>query len=258
MIGAAAALLVVLAALVGPILITHDPYAFVGRPFQAPGNGHLLGTDILGRDVLSGLLVGGREFLVEGIVATLLGVGAGLLVGVALALSPRRVGALLLSVNDTLIMLPQIVIALLVLTRLGATPLTLVLVVGLSHVPQSARVLRTATARVIEQDYFHVARSLGVSRFRLVTGEITPNIAGHLLVEFGIRLAMSVVVLASLSYLGFGSTGVNWGRMIHDNQGGLTIQPWAVLAPVIAIGVFLIGMNLLRDGLSRSYTREPS
>jgi peptide/nickel transport system permease protein len=116
-------------------------------------------------------------------------------------------------------------------------------------------VIRTASARVIEQDYFRAARALGVSRARLITGEIAPNIAGHLLVESGIRLAMSVVVLASLSYLGFGSTGVNWGRMIHDNQGGLTIQPWAVLGPVIVIGVFLIGMNLLRDGLSRAYAR---
>ncbi|WP_116951936.1 ABC transporter permease [Jiangella endophytica] len=238
-------------AFAGPAL-AGSPDEFVGAPFQGPGGDAPLGTDVMGRSVLARLLAGGRDFLLQGILAAALGVGAGVLLGVALASASRRVADLVLSLNDTVIVLPQIVIALLVLTRLGATPLTLVLVVGIVHVPQSARVVRAATQRVVTQDYYDSARTLGASRRRLFTGEVLPNIAGVVLLELSIRLAISVVVLASLSYLGFGSTDTQWGRMIHENQGGLTIQPWAVLAPVICTGVFLIGVNLLRGGTVRA------
>lgn len=239
-------------ALAGPALAGPDAHAFVGAPFQGPGDGYPLGTDVMGRSVLGQLLLGGRTFLTLGILAALLGVGGGVLLGVLLASASRRVAEIVLSVNDTVIVLPQIVIALLVLTRLGATALTLVLVVGIVHVPQSARVVRAATQRVVTQDYYASARAIGVPRRRLLTGEVLPNIVGVVVLELSIRLAISVVVLASLSYLGFGAPGSEWGRMIHENQGGLTIQPWAVMTPVLCIGVFLVGANMLRGGLVRA------
>ncbi len=158
----------------------------------------------------------------------------------------------MLTVNDTVLVMPQIVVALLVLTRLGATPVTLTLVIGFVHIPQTARVVMAATQRVIAQDYVAAALGLGVRRVGLVVHEILPNIAGVVSLELSIRLAISAVVLASLSYLGFAASGVEWGRMIHDNQGGLPIQPWAVMAPVIVLGVFLIGANLLRDAIARA------
>jgi peptide/nickel transport system permease protein len=238
-------------AFIGPLVAPYDPGAFVSTPYALPSGGYLLGTDVLGRDVLSQVLTGGRVFLLQGIVATVLGVGLGVAAGVGLATAGRRVADLVLSLNDIVIVLPQIVIALLVLTRLGATSLTLVTVIGVVHIPQSARVVRAASDQVITADYFESARALGVPWRRLVGGEILPNILPVVLLEFSIRLAMSVVVLASLSYLGFGSTAMSWGRMIYENQGALSIQPWAVLAPVILIGMFLVGANMLRDGITR-------
>lgn len=239
-------------AFVGPYATPFEPTQFVGRPFQPASAASPLGTDVLGRDVLSALLVGGRAFLVQGILATLLGVGLGVVLGTMLALMPRRSADLVLSASDTVVVLPQIVIALLVLTRLGSTPATLIAVIGVVHIPQTARVIRAAAQRVVTADYFLAARALGTPRRRLFTGEILPNIAAPVAVELSIRLAISVVVLASLGYLGFGATRIEWGRMIHDNQGGLSIQPWAVMAPVAAIGVFLIGANMLRDGITRT------
>lgn len=238
-------------AFIGPLVAPYDPGAFVSTPYALPTSQYLLGTDVLGRDVLSQVLVGGRVFLLQGIVATVLGVGLGVAAGIGLATASRRVADLVLSLNDIVIVLPQIVIALLVLTRLGATSLTLVTVIGVVHIPQSARVVRAASDQVITADYFESARALGVPWRRLVGGEILPNILPVVLLEFSIRLAMSVVVLASLSYLGFGSTTMSWGRMIYENQGALSIQPWAVLAPVILIGMFLVGANMLRDGITR-------
>lgn len=245
-------LIVTLSVIVGPYLAPYDPHDFVGRPFRSPSAAHLLGTDVLGRDVLSILLVGGKVFLAEGIAATLVGVGLGVVLGVFLALSSRRASELVLTLSDIAIVLPQIVVALLVLTRLGTSPLILVGVIGFVHVPQTARVIRAASLRVVTADYFQSARALGAPWHRLFSGEILPNIQGAVAVEAGIRLAISLVVLASLSYLGFGTIHQEWGRMIHDNQGGLAVQPWAVIAPVSMLGVFLVGANMVREGITRA------
>ena len=251
-VGSAMMLVVTLLAAAGPFLAPFDPTDFVGRPFRAPSVHHLLGTDILGRDVLSIVLVGGRVFLAEGVAATVLGVGLGIALGVSLALLPRKASDLVLTLSDIAIVLPQIVVALLVLTRLGTSPMILVGVIGFVHVPQTARVIRAASQRVVTADYFQSARGLGAPWHRLFTGEILPNIQGAVAVEAGIRLAISLVVLASLSYLGFGATRQEWGRMIHDNQGGLAVQPWAVIAPVLLLGIFLIGANMVREGITRT------
>jgi peptide/nickel transport system permease protein len=255
LLGCIMVVFVLTVAFAGPLLAPFDPLEFVARPFLEPTADHWLGTDILGRDVLSNLLAGGQLFIIEATAAALIGVGAGLVLGVTLALLPGKVSEVTLSISDTLLLLPQIVIALLVLTRLGSTPLTLIAVTGVVHIPQSARVIRAASQRVVRSDYFYSARLIGVSKVRLFMGEILPNIAAPLAVEFSVRLAISSVVLASLSYLGFGSTGIEWGRMIHDNQGALSIQPWGTLAPVIAIGVFLIGVHVLREGFTRALHR---
>lgn len=251
-IGGACILAVVVIAFGGPLVTTFDPGDFAGPPYQRSSPEFVLGLDALGRDVFSQVLAGGALFLTEVVLATLLGVGIGTLLGIALASAPRRVSEAMLTVNDTVLVMPQIVVALLVLTRLGATPVTLTLVIGFVHIPQTARVVMAATQRVIAQDYVAAALGLGVRRVGLVVHEILPNIAGVVSLELSIRLAISAVVLASLSYLGFAASGVEWGRMIHDNQGGLPIQPWAVMAPVIVLGVFLIGANLLRDAIARA------
>jgi len=130
----------------------------------------------------------------------------------------------------------------------------LLTVVGLANVPHVGRVVRAATMRVDRQDYVAAARALGMGGPELMIREILPNIAGTVLVEVGIRLAASAVMIASLSYLGFGSNALDWGRVVHDNQGGVAVQPWAVVVPVAAISAFLIGVNFVRDAFSRVIT----
>jgi peptide/nickel transport system permease protein len=252
LLGAVMVVSVVLLAVIGPWVAPYSPTAFVGAPFQLPSVAHLLGTDVLGRDVLSDLLNGGRTYLMEGICATLIGVGLGSLVGMVMTVLPRRIGDYVLSMNDTFIVLPQILVSLLVITRLGGAPYILILVVGFAHVPHTARVVRAASQRVVEEDFFQAARANGASRRSLVGGELLPNIIGSILVEFGVRLAASFVVIATLNFLGFGGSTFSWGDMIYNNDGGVSIQPWAVLAPVLTIAIFIIGVNLLRDSVSRA------
>ncbi len=252
LIGALAVILILVVVIIGPHLAPHDPGDFVGAPFAAAGHDALLGTDILGRDVWSRLLAGGLTFVVQGVVATVAGVGLGAVLGAVISLLSRRTGEFLLSINDTFIVIPQILVSLLIITRFGANPWVLVSVVAFSHIAHTTRVVRAATLRVVSQDYVRAAEGIGMSRAQIVAKELFPNVLPVLLVELGIRMAASFVLLASLNFLGFGSSGMEWGRMIEENKGGIAVQPWAVMAPVLAIAILLIGMNLVRDGISRA------
>lgn len=254
--GAAGVVAVVALALLGPLLAPHDPEEFVGRIYSRPAAGLLLGTDVLGRDVLSRLLVGGQSFLVQGLLAAVLGVGAGVLLGIGMGVARPRAAGVLLFASDAVMVIPQILLVLLILASFGATAVTLTVAVALAQVAYTARVVQAATNRVTTEDYYRAARAVGVRGLPLVVGEVLPNVLGVVLVEFGVRLSICFVALASLSYLGFGSGAAEWGGMIHDNQGGIGLQPFAVLAPVVVLAVFLLGMNLVRDSLSQAITRR--
>ncbi|MDQ7993882.1 MAG: ABC transporter permease [Propionicimonas sp.] len=251
-VGGAGVALVVVLALAGPALAPHDPQAFVGRVFADPAPGFPLGTDVLGRDVLSRLLVGGRLFLLQGLVAAVAGVTAGVVLGILLGILRGPAAAGLLFFNDSVMVIPQLLLVLLVVASFGAGAIALTAAVALAQVAYTARVAYAATQRVVTEDYYRAARALGMGHASLVVREVLPNVAGVVLVEFGVRLSICFVALASLSYLGFSSGEVDWGSMIHENQGGISLQPLAVVAPVLALAVFLLGMNLLRDAVGRA------
>ncbi|MFT3865019.1 MAG: ABC transporter permease [Solirubrobacterales bacterium] len=255
-IGLALTFVVLAIAIFGPLVAPHDPDAFVGAPYAGPSSVPPLGADSLGHDVLSEVLCGGRAILLEALLATLIGVAVGTIVGMATGYSSSRLGRFVARANDAALALPQIVLILLVLTRIGPSPLVLTLVVAAFHVPLTARVARAATLRVVEENFIAYAQAIGTSPTRMMFGEILPNITTPCSVELGVRFAISTVTLASLGYLGFGGTGVNWGRMIYLNQGGLTLQPWAVLAPAIVLGLFVIGVSLVTDGFAAAARRS--
>lgn len=250
-VGLVGVILVVLFGLLGPFFAPHTPTEVVGLPYAAPSSACPLGTDILGRDVFSMLLSGGRLYLFEGFLAAFIGVGVGAIIGMIMGLSPRKARKALLFCNDTIMVVPQILVVLVIIAAFQASPVTLIVAVSIAQIPYSARVVQAATRRIVNEDYYIAARMAGQSRAGLMVNQILPNIAGPLLVEFGVRLCIVFVALASLSYLGFGAGG-DWGQMIHENQGGISIQPFAVMAPIVCIAIFLISMNLLRDSASRS------
>jgi len=254
-VGALLALAVLVLAVVGPLLAPENPSAFVGRIYEKPSSAHPLGTDVLGRDVLSRLLVGGGDYMAEGMIAAVLGVGIGALLGIAIGIAGRRSAAILLFLSDGVMVIPQILLVLTILAAFGATAVTLTIAVAAAQVTYTARVVSAATRRVTGQDYYRSARAIGSRGLVLIGTEVLPNVAGVVLVEFGVRLSVCFVALASLSYLGFSSGGAEWGGMVHDNQGGIAVNPWAALAPVAVIAVFLIGVNLVRDAVARRMAR---
>jgi len=157
---------------------------------------------------------------------------------------------------DVALAFPSIVLAILFVSMLGPRLWLIVLMVGISHAPRIARVTRAATLDVVTRDFVRAVEALGVPRRKILALEVLPNISSPLLVEFGLRLTYSVIIIAGLSFLGFGMQppAADWGLMINENRIGISVQPWAVVAPVVLIAALTIGTNLMADGLSRAMT----
>jgi peptide/nickel transport system permease protein len=253
-IGAALVLLLVGAALIGPFFAPHDPASFAGAPYAHPSGATLLGTDNLGRDILSRFLWGGRSILGLSAAATLIGLVLGVSIGLVAAYSRSILDDVLMRVMDVILAFPSIVLALVAVSTVGPKLWLIVLVVGFTTMPRVARVTRGASAEIVERDFVQAAEALGESRPKLLLGEILPNITSPLMVEASLRLTYAIGLIAGLSFLGFGEQppAADWGLMINENRQGLTVQPWGVVMPVIAIALLTIGTSLIGDGLSRA------
>ena len=253
-IGVAIVGLIVLVAVFGPLIAPHTPTEFVAVPNSAPSGEALFGADALGRDVWSRFLHGGLSVLWMSAAATLLGVVLGVIVGLLAAYSRGWLDDLLMRGNDVLLAFPQIILALLAVSALGAKLWLIVLIVGLTHAPRVARVIRGAAQEVVERDFVKAAEAVGEKRSRIIFGELLPNVTSPLLVELGLRMTYSIGLVAAISFLGFGlqPPAADWGLMINENRLAITVQPWSVLLPVLAIGLLTVGTNLITDGVARA------
>jgi peptide/nickel transport system permease protein len=239
--------------LFGPTLSPHDPQALIAPPNQT--RGHLLfGADSLGHDVWSQFLNGGRTILTIAVLATFLGVGLGLTVGLTAAYSRNWLDDFLMRTMDILLAFPQIMLALIAMATVGPKPWIIVVTVAITTMPRVSRVMRGAALGIVERDFVAAAEALGERRWRILVSEILPNVTGTLVVETTLRLTYAIGLVAAIAFLGFTSdpTAPDWGQMINANYGVLVLQPWATLLPVIAIGLLTVGTGLIGDGLARA------
>jgi peptide/nickel transport system permease protein len=245
---------VVLVAAIGPALAPYPSTSFVTAPFANPSLKFPLGADTLGRDVLSRTLDGGWELLLMAAAATVLGVVAGAILGVAAAYFGGRWDTLIMRVVDVFLAFPQLVFALLLVSILGPRIWLIVLAVAISHAPQVARVTRAAALDVCERDFVRAAQILGMPARKVIRREVLPNLTSVLMVELGLRLTYSILLIAGLSFLGFGlqPPTASWGLMINENRIGLVANPWGVLAPTLLIAALTIGMNTFTDAVARA------
>jgi peptide/nickel transport system permease protein len=253
-IGIGLVLLVAVLALFGPAIAPHGPTDFVGVPNSGPGASTPLGTDYLGQDVWSRFLYGGREILVLAVIATLLAVTVGTGVGLIAAYASGSPDEVLMRGMDAIMAFPTIVLALVLVSALGPSGWLIVIAVGLAHVPRVARVVRGAALPIVERDFVAAAESIGLPRWRILLGEVLPNILGPLIVEANVRLAYSIGLIAALAFLGFTPhpNGADWGLMIQENQIALVVQPWGVVLPVLAVALLTVGIGLIGDGIARA------
>jgi peptide/nickel transport system permease protein len=245
--------LVVAVAVVGPFVAPHSATASIVAPFADPSRQALLGGDILGRDVLSRVLDGGWVLLLMAAAATAIGVSIGTASGIAAGYLQGRPDGVIMRTVDVLLAFPQLVFALLLVSIIGPKLWLVILAVGLSHAPQVARVMRAATLDVSERDFVKATELIGVKRRRIMAEEILPNLISPLMVEIGLRLTYSIVIIAGLSFLGFGQPppSPNWGIMINENRQGLVLNPWAVVVPAILIALLTIGASTFTDSVAR-------
>jgi len=253
-IGIALVALLAGVALIGPFFAPHSPSEFVGIPYAHVSSALPLGADNLGRDVFSRFLWGGRSVLGLSLLATALGLLLGVSIGLVAAYSRSILDDVLMRAMDVILAFPSIVLALVVVSTLGPKQWLIVTVVGITTAPRVARVTRGASLEIVERDFVQAAEVLGESRFKILLGEILPNITSPLMVEASLRLTYSIGLIAGLSFLGFGlqPPAADWGLMINENRQALTIQPWGAAAPVIAIALLTIGTSLVGDGLARA------
>jgi peptide/nickel transport system permease protein len=241
-------------ALFGPLLAPHSPTQFVGAPNAGSSGQALFGTDALGRDVFSRFLHGGLSVLGLAVAATALGVVLGVAIGLTAAYAGGATDEVLMRTADVFLAFPQIVFALLLVSALGPKLWLIVVTVGITHAPRVARVMRGAALQVVERDFVKAAEAVGEKRSRILFGELLPNLTSPLMVEIGLRLTYSIGLVAAISFLGFGlqPPHADWGLMINENRLAITIQPWAVVLPVLAIALLTVGTNLVTDGIARA------
>jgi peptide/nickel transport system permease protein len=254
-IGAILTLILALVAILGPLVAPHGATEFIDKPFSSGSvSGTVFGTDYLGYDVLSRFLYGGRSILVIALVSTVIGVVLGVVIGLVAAYARNALDDVLMRLMDVIMAFPQIMLALVAVSLVGAKNWVIIVAIALTTAPRVARVARGAAQPVVERDFIGATEAMGLSRARILFGEILPNILGPMMVEATLRLTYSIAVISALAFLGLAANpdAPNWGTMIQRNQGALAYEPWGALLPILAIALLTMGTGLIGDGIGRT------
>lgn len=251
-VGGALVALIVGSAAAAPLLAPGDPTAIdPASRLRSPGPEHRLGTDRLGRDVLSRILYGGRVAVIVGAVAVAIGAGAGVTIGLLSGYRAGRTDAVLMRLVDGLMAFPALLLAILVVAALGPGHIQTMMAIGIVLIPTFARLARAQTLAVRNQEFVVAARAMGATDATILLRHILPNVGGPLLVQTTVAFSGAVLAEASLSYLGLGTQPPtpSWGGMLQEARDVLFVGPWMAIYPGIAIAAAVLGWNLLGDGL---------
>jgi peptide/nickel transport system permease protein len=253
MVGIAITLFWIAMAVFGPLLAPHEAGAIVDEDVFSPVSAAFpLGSDYLGRDMLSRILWGTRYTVGVALAAAVIASGSGLLLGMSAAAWGGWLDNVVSRAIDTLVAIPSKMFALVVVAAFGSSVPVLVLTAGIIYIPGAFRIARSLAVRVNALDFVRVARARGEGTLYVIREEILPNIIGPVLADFGLRFVFIVLLLSGLSFLGLGVQPPNadWGSLVRENLSGLHEGAPAVLMPAVAIATLTIGVNLLIDSVS--------
>ena len=223
----------------------------VVQMLQGPNHDHWLGTDELGRDVLSRAIFAARISMQVAFVAVTVGLVGGTLVGLVAAYFDGWIDLVLMRVMEVLFSFPAILLAVVLMASLGTNVFNAMIAIGIVFIPGFSRLARASTQTVLRQSYVEAARTIGMSDARIIFREILPNIVSTLIVEAAVAFAYAVLLESALSFLGLGAQppDPSWGNMLNTGRGFLAQAPWLSLVPGMALFLCVLGFNLLGDGL---------
>jgi peptide/nickel transport system permease protein len=259
--GAGAGLFVILlffaAALLAPSLSPYNPLAQdLNRRLQGPSSAHPLGTDDLGRDILSRVMYGARISLTVGFMSVGIAVVGGLLLGLVAGFYTtgrwgRMIDIIIMRTSDILLAFPAVLLAIAIVTAFGPGLRNAMLAIAIIYLPRFIRIVRAAILVEKEHTYIEAGQALGMSHRRLLLRHLLPNVISPVIVQATLGLAEAIIEAAALSFLGLGATPPTpeWGAMLSEGRSYLRLAPWVTFFPGMAIFLIVVSFNLLGDGL---------
>lgn len=242
-------------ALFAPLLIPYGETQLVGQPMLEPGHANfLLGTDVIGRDFLSRLMMGGRT----SITVAMVGVLGAVLIGTFFAVSAAYIGGfyddVIMRIVDTKLSIPGILFVALFVVGFGRSVTVLTIVIGLSYFPGAVRTIRSQAMTQVPLAYVKAARLRGESTLSVIFRELTPNVVEVVVVEFAIRTSSAILIVSALSFLGLGISPPtpDWGLMVSEGVNQIYQAPWLILFPAVFISTLVVGLNFASDGLANA------
>src|SRR5689334_6497949 len=251
-LGAAILMAAVLMAVGAPAIAPYDPLKQnLGNALARPGAEHWLGTDNVGRDVLSRVVWGTRVSLVAGFVSVAIALVAGGLLGLVAGYCGGRIDGLVMRAMDAVLSFPPLVLALALGAVLGAGLAGVLIALGVVYTPTFARLMRGQVLSIIAREYVDAARALGVPGWRIAWSHVLPNATAPLVVQASLSVAFAILAEASLSFLGLGvqPPAASWGSMINAGRGYLQQAPWIVFGPGATLFVTVVGLNFVGDAI---------
>jgi len=250
--GATVMLLAISVALLAPVVAPYDPLKQnLDNTLARPDRTHLLGTDNVGRDVLSRVIWGTRVSLVAGFGSVVIAVLAGGLLGLLAGYAGGRIDGLAMRMMDAVLSFPPLVLALALGAVLGAGLTGVVIALGVVYTPTFARLMRGQVLAITAREYVDAARALGAPGWRIAWTHVLPNATAPIVVQASLSVAFAILAEASLSFLGLGiqPPGASWGSMINAGRGYLQQAPWIVFGPGAALFVTVVGLNFVGDAI---------
>jgi peptide/nickel transport system permease protein len=250
--GAAVLAIAVLVALLAPMIAPLDPLKQeLGQALASPGAAHWLGTDNVGRDVLSRVIWGTRISLVAGFASVAMAMVAGSALGLAAGYAGGRIDDVLMRLMDAVLSFPPLVLALALGAVLGAGLVGVLVALGVVYTPTFARLMRGQVLAITARDYVEAARALGAPGWRIACRHVLPNVAAPIAVQASLTVAFAILAEASLSFLGLGiqPPAASWGSMINAGRGYLQQAPWIAFAPGAALFLTVVGLSFVGDAV---------
>jgi peptide/nickel transport system permease protein len=246
-------------AAIGQIWTPYDPSAMsIIDKLEAPNLRHWFGTDQLGRDVLSQLLAGAGTSVGVALLSVIIGAFVGVPLGLLAAARRGAVDELIMRGNDLIFAFPSLLLAILITAAFGPGAVNAIIAIGIFNIPVFARVARGGALQLWTRDFCSAARVAGKGELRISFEHLLPNMVGLLAVQGTIQFSLGVMAEAGLSYVGLGAQPptASWGRMLNEAQTLTALSPTLALFPGLAVVLFVLGLNLLGDGLRRRRERD--